>query len=190
MLKPSLILISDLSSHVSNVVCLKGWVYNRRSSGKICFIWLRDGTGMCQCVLSYSDSNQSLFKEFEKLSQETSVEIQGTVKEWKNNFEIEISDLKILSLSAEYPISKKEHGIDFLMNHRHLWLRSKRPYAVLRVRHFVTQAIHDFFNNKKFIQIDPPIFTPTACEGTSTLFKVETDFTDSLYLSQSGQLYP
>ena len=183
------ILISHLSQYVQQVVTLKGWVYNLRSSGKVRFILLRDGTGICQCVLSYNEDSKNLFQTFEKLTQESSIEIQGKVKEWKNNFEIEVSHLKHLSESENYPISKKEHGIDFLMNHRHLWLRSKKPHAVLRIRHHIIQAIHTFFNNKNFIQIDPPIFTPTACEGTSTLFEVNTDFMDSLYLSQSGQMY-
>ena len=181
--------IAQLPSCVDQKVCLKGWVHNFRSSGKICFIIIRDGTGICQCVLSYKKEEQTLFDTFKKLTQESTIQVTGVVKKWKNNFEIEASDLKLLSPSQPFPISKKEHGIDFLMKHRHLWTRSQKVHAILRVRHFVTQAIHLFFKEKNFIQTDPPIFTPNACEGTSSLFPVETDFMDSLYLSQSGQMY-
>ena len=181
--------ISDLGSSVNKKVQLKGWVYNLRSSGKIRFILLRDGTGITQCVLEYSEETKNAFEICEQLTQESVIEIQGVVKKWKDNFEIQVSGIRLISTSESYPISKKEHGIDFLMNHRHLWMRSKKPHAVLRVRHHVIQAIHRFFNNKNFTQIDPPIFTPTACEGTSTLFEVQTDFMDSIYLSQSGQMY-
>ena len=181
--------ISDLSNSVNQKVQLKGWVYNLRSSGKIRFLLLRDGTGITQCVLEYSEDTKRAFEICETLTQESVVEIQGIVKKWKDGFEIQVSDIRLISISEPYPISKKEHGIDFLMNHRHLWMRSKKTHAVLRVRHHVTQAIHKFFNRKCFTQIDPPIFTPTACEGTSTLFEVQTDFTDSIYLSQSGQMY-
>ena len=183
-------LIRKLSHYTGQKATVKGWVYNLRSSGKICFILLRDGTGHCQCVLSYKEDKKHLFEIFEKLTQESLIEVCGRVQEWKNNFEIEIEDIKVLSLTAEpYPISKKEHGVDFLMSRRHLWLRSKRPCAVLKIRHLAIQAIHQFFHQNHFTQIDPPIFTPSACEGTSTLFPVESDFMDSLYLSQSGQMY-
>ncbi len=181
--------ISDLGHSVNQKVQLKGWVYNLRSSGKIRFILLRDGTGITQCVLEYSEETKNAFEICEKLTQESVIEVQGVVKKWKDNFEIQISDVHLISTSESYPISKKEHGIDFLMNHRHLWMRSKKPHAVLRIRHHVVHAIHQFFDNKNFTQIDPPIFTPTVCEGTSTLFEVQTDFMDSLYLSQSGQMY-
>ena len=182
--------IRCLKESVGQTVLLKGWVYNLRSSGKIRFLLLRDGTGICQCVLSYEESKKKLFEMFETLTQESAVLVSGKVKQWKDDFEIEVGDLQILSKARHpWPISKKDHGIDFLMNHRHLWLRSKRPYAILRIRHFIIQAIHLFFNNKNFTQIDPPIFTPSACEGTSSLFPVETDFMESLFLSQSGQMY-
>ena len=181
--------ISDLKNSVNQKVQLKGWVYNLRSSGKIRFLLLRDGTGITQCVLEYSEETKNAFELCEKLTQETSIEVHGVVKKWKDSFEVQVSDLCLISVSEPYPISKKEHGIDFLMNHRHLWMRSKRTHAVLRVRHHVVQAIHTFFNHKNFTQIDPPIFTPAACEGTSTLFEVKTDFMDSVFLSQSGQMY-
>ena len=183
------VFISELKNHIGQNIHLKGWVYNLRSSGKVCFILLRDGTGTTQCILNHSDKTQHLFKSFKTLTQESSLEVYGKVQEWKGNFEIEVSKFEIISLAKPFPISKKEHGIDFLMNHRHLWIRSKRTHAILRIRHFVTEAIHLFFNQKHFIKTDPPIFTPTACEGTSSLFKIETDFLDSVYLSQSGQMY-
>lgn len=181
--------ITDLHHSVNQKVQLKGWVYNLRSSGKIRFLLLRDGTGITQCVLEHSEETKNAFEICEKLTQESVVEVHGMVKKWKDGFEIQVSDLFLISVSESYPISKKEHGIDFLMNHRHLWMRSKKTHAVLRIRHHIIQAIHKFFNHKNFTMIDPPIFTPTACEGTSTLFEVQTDFMDSLYLSQSGQMY-
>lgn len=181
--------ISDLSNFVNQKVQLKGWVYNLRSSGKIRFLLLRDGTGITQCVLEYSEDKKKAFEICEKLTQESVVEVHGAVKKWRDGFEIQVSDIHLINVSEPYPISKKEHGIDFLMNHRHLWMRSKKTHAVLRIRHHISQAIHKFFNRKNFTQIDPPIFTPSACEGTSTLFEVKTDFMDSLYLSQSGQMY-
>ena len=181
--------ISDLSHFVNQKVQLKGWIYNLRSSGKIRFLLLRDGTGITQCVLEYSEDTKKAFEICEKLTQESVVEVHGAVKKWKDGFEIQVSSLHLMDVSEPYPISKKEHGVDFLMNHRHLWIRSKKTHAVLRIRHHVSQAIHNFFNCKNFTQIDPPIFTPSACEGTSTLFEVKTDFMDSLYLSQSGQMY-
>ena len=183
------VFISDLKNYVDQKVYLKGWVYNLRSSGKVRFIILRDGTGFSQCVLVYEEKNKKLFELFDTLTQESSVQVFGLVKKWKESFEISVLDFKIISLSQSYPISKKEHGIDFLMQKRHLWLRSQKPYAVLRLRSFVIQAVHQFFNSKNFLQMDPPIFTPSACEGTSTLFEVDSDFMDSLYLSQSGQMY-
>ena len=183
------VFIEELEQNTGQKVQLKGWIYNFRSSGKVRFLVLRDGSGMCQCVLSYNEKTKHLFSVFEKLTLECAVEVEGLVKEWKNNFEIEVLNLKILSSSPPYPISKKEHGIDFLMNRRHLWLRSKRPHAVLRLRHFIIQACHVFFEKKNFTRIDPPIFTPTACEGTSTLFQVKDDSKDPFYLSQSGQMY-
>ena len=183
------VFIKELSQNTGQKIQLRGWIYNLRSSGKVRFLILRDGSGMCQCVLSYNEKVKHLFNIFETLTLECTVEIQGLVKEWKNNFEIEVLNLKVLSSSPPYPISKKEHGIDFLMNRRHLWLRSKRPYAILRLRHFIIEACHIFFEKKNFTRIDPPIFTPTACEGTSTLFQVKDTSKDPFYLSQSGQMY-
>ncbi len=181
--------IFDLDQHVDQNIQLIGWIYNLRSSGKVRFILLRDGTGIAQCILTYSEQTQNLFNLFEKLTTESTVKIFGKVQKWKDSFEILISDFQILSNAEPYPITKKEHGIDFLMNLRHLWVRSKRPHAILRIRHYITQAIHLFFNTRNFTLTDPPIFTPIACEGTSTLFEIKSDWHNPLFLSQSGQMY-
>ncbi|MCC6276925.1 MAG: asparagine--tRNA ligase [Oligoflexia bacterium] len=183
--------ISDLSQHVGQTVELRGWVYNTRSSGKIKFLLLRDGTGVCQCVYFKGDCNPESFEAFEKLTQESCVYVTGTVKEEKRSpggYELSAKNLTIHSIAAEYPISPKEHGTDFLMNHRHLWLRSSRQHAALRVRHEIIKSIRDFFDGRGFTLVDAPIFTPSACEGTSTLFQTNY-FDEKAYLSQSGQLY-
>ena len=182
-------LVIDLSHHEEKSVQLKGWVYNLRSSGKIGFLLLRDGSGICQCVLNISVSSSKSFEVFKQLQQESVVEVQGLVKKWKNNFELHVQELKQISKSEPYPLGKKEHGIDFLLQHRHLWLRSKRPWAILMIRHEITKAIHTFFNQNNFLQIEAPILTPNACEGSSTLFPVQFFNEDQVYLSQSGQFY-
>lgn len=183
--------ISDLKDHVGKTVELKGWVYNHRSSGKIKFLLLRDGTGIAQCVYFRGECEEKSFDDFEKLSQETTVKVTGVVKEEKRSpggYEISARQLEILSGASEYPITPKEHGTDFLMNNRHLWMRSKRQHAALRVRAEIIAAIRDFFDGRGFTLTDAPIFTPNACEGTSTLFQTKY-FDDNAYLSQSGQLY-
>jgi asparaginyl-tRNA synthetase len=183
--------ISDLKDHVGKEVQLKGWVYNSRSSGKIKFLLLRDGTGLCQCVYFKGECDEAAFEVFSGLTQEALVEVSGLVKEEKRSpggFELSARTLKILSPSVDYPISPKEHGTDFLMTNRHLWLRSKRQHAILRVRAEIIASIRDFFDGRGFTLIDAPIFTPSACEGTSTLFETQY-FDDKAYLSQSGQLY-
>ncbi len=183
--------IEDLSKHVGEKVELKGWVYNSRSSGKIKFLLLRDGTGLCQCVYFKGECNPEAFEKFQDLTQESSVTLTGTVREEKRSpggFELGAESLEILHRVEDYPITPKEHGTDFLMNHRHLWLRSKRQHAAIRVRHEIISSIRDFFNGRGFTLIDAPIFTPSACEGTSTLFETKY-FDDKAYLSQSGQLY-
>ena len=187
-------LIADLSLHEGKTVCLKGWVYNLRSSGGICFLVLRDGSSWCQCILSSADTPKEQFTIFQSLQQETAVEVHGVVKSWKNNFEIKVQKLKNLSsYNADlphYPITKKEHGVDFLLKHRHLWLRSKNPQAVLTIRHEITRAIHNFFSERKFIEISAPVLTPTACENSSALFTVPFfEEKEPVYLSQSGQFY-
>jgi asparaginyl-tRNA synthetase len=184
--------ISDLKNYVGQKVELKGWVYNVRSSGKIKFLLLRDGTGICQCIFFKGECNPDAFENnFEKLTQESSVIVRGTVREEKRSpggYELGAEDLEIIQIAEEYPITPKEHGTDFLMNHRHLWLRSKRQHAILRVRAEIVAAIRDFFDGRGFTLTDAPIFTPSACEGTSTLFETQY-FDDKAYLSQSGQLY-
>ena len=183
--------ISDLKDHVGKTVELKGWVYNHRSSGKIKFLLLRDGTGIAQCVYFRGECSEDSFEIFEKLSQETSVKVTGVVKEEKRSpggFEIGAIELEIIGGSVDYPISPKDHGPDFLMNNRHLWIRSKKQHALLRVRAEIVSAIRDFFDGRGFTLTDAPIFTPSACEGTSTLFETKY-FDEKAYLSQSGQLY-
>jgi asparaginyl-tRNA synthetase len=184
--------VSDLSKHVGEVVTLKGWLYNRRSSGKLHFLEVRDGSGIVQVVVSKQGVTPETFAAADHIGQESSVEVVGTVKEHgriKGQYEIDAGDVRVLSpVASEYPIGPKEHGTDFLMDHRHLWLRSKRQHAILRVRHAIIKAVRDFFDDRGFTLVDAPIFTPNACEGTSTLF--ETDYHgDKAYLTQSGQLY-
>ncbi|MCB0341096.1 MAG: asparagine--tRNA ligase [Pseudobdellovibrionaceae bacterium] len=183
--------IADLSKHVGQKVELKGWVYNSRSSGKIKFLLLRDGTGLCQCVYFRGECDPEAFEKFAELSQECSVRVTGTVREEKRSpggYELGAESLEIIGPSPEYPISPKEHGVDFLMSHRHLWLRSKRQHAILRVRAEISAAIRDFFDGRGFTLTDAPIFTPSSCEGTSTLFETQY-FDEKAFLSQSGQLY-
>ena len=184
--------IEDLSACVGEKVTLQGWLYNKRSSGKLHFLEVRDGSGICQCVIFKGDVSPELFAAADHLSQETSLRVTGVVREHgklKGQFELGISELEVLAKPrAEYPISPKEHGVDFLMDHRHLWLRSKRQHAILRVRAEIIAAVRDYFDSHDFTLVDAPIFTPNACEGTSNLF--ETDYHgDPAYLTQSGQLY-
>lgn len=183
--------ISDLKNHVGQTVELKGWVYNYRASGKVKFLVLRDGTGLCQCVYFGGECEPAALEAFTGLTQECSVKITGVVKEEKRSpggFELGGRTLEITAPSKDYPITPKEHGPDFLMEHRHLWLRSKRQHAILRVRAEIIAAIRDFFDGRGFTLTDAPIFTPSACEGTSTLFETQY-FDDKAFLSQSGQLY-
>lgn len=184
--------IESLGMHVNETVTVRGWLYNRRSSGKLHFLEVRDGSGIVQCVMSVKDVGPEVFKAADHVTQESSVEITGVVREHpkqKGVFEIGASDFRLLAATtAEYPIGPKEHGTDFLMDHRPLWLRSRRQHAIMRVRHTIVQAIRDFFDGRGFTLVDAPIFTPAACEGTSTLF--ETDYHgEKAYLTQSGQLY-
>ena len=172
-------------------VQLKGWLYNKRSSGKLHFLQLRDGSGTIQCVMFKGDVSEALFESTKHLTQESSITVCGTVRadtRSKIGYELGVDDLQLVSLAQEYPITKKEHGTAFLMDNRHLWLRSSRQHAILRVRATVIRAIRDYFDNNGFLLMDTPIFTPAACEGTTTLF--ETDyFGEKAYLTQSGQLY-
>ena len=184
--------IADLKNLVGKEVTLKGWAYNTRSSGKVKFLLLRDGLGLCQCVFFKGDCDEQAFTNFEEIMQEASVEVTGIVKAEPRSpggYELTAKRFKIIAKTTqEYPITPKEHGTDFLMNHRHLWLRSKRQHAILRVRAEIVAAIRDFFDGRGFTLTDAPIFTPSACEGTSTLFETKY-FDEKAYLSQSGQLY-
>lgn len=183
--------MSDLKNHVGETLALEGWVYNSRSSGKVKFLLLRDGTAMCQCVYFRGECDDSALNDFENATQESLVRVTGVVRAEPRSpggYELSARGLEILSPSVDYPISPKEHGTDFLMSNRHLWLRSKRQAAALRVRHEVISAIRDFFDGRGFTLVDAPIFTPSACEGTSTLFETKY-FDERAFLSQSGQLY-
>ena len=183
--------IQKLPEHVGEEVEIQGWVVSKRSSGKIGFVQLRDGSGLVQMVLSRAEVDDSSWDALQTAVQETTVRARGTVKEdarSKSGVELSVASLQVLYLSEEFPITPKEHGTAFLMDHRHLWLRSSKQRAALRVRSEIVQAIRDFFYERDFVNIDSPILTPAACEGTSTLF--ETDyFGEPAYLSQSGQLY-
>lgn len=183
--------ISDLKDSVGKTVELPGWVYSHRSSGKIKFLVLRDGTGFCQCVFLKNQVSEEVFSNFEQLTQESSVRVRGVVRAEPRSpggFELTAESFELLHRAENYPISPKEHGPDFLLNNRHLWIRSKLQHAILRVRAEVISAIRDFFNGRGFTLTDAPIFTPSACEGTSTLFQTQY-FDEKAYLSQSGQLY-
>ncbi|MFZ2089139.1 MAG: OB-fold nucleic acid binding domain-containing protein, partial [Desulfobaccales bacterium] len=166
-------LIKDLDKHVGEVVTLRGWVTHLRSSGKVRFIVLRDGTGLAQGVLLKGKLPETDFAAFDLLTQESSVRLSGLVKtepRAPGGFELEVTGLTPLAVSQEYPIAPKEHGVGFLMDHRHLWLRSPRQQAILRIRDEVCRACRDFFHEQGFVLVDTPILTPTACEGTTTLF--------------------
>ena len=185
------VFVHKIDKYEGKTVTLKGWVYNSRSSGKIGFLTFRDGFGLLQCIVAKNDVGEEKFDLFKKLTQESSIIITGEVV--KNDrapggYEVVASDLETVHLSVDYPITPKEHGTDFLMNNRHLWLRSKRQHAILKIRHQIIKAIRDFFDSNDFTLVDSPIFTPNAAEGTSTLF--ETDYFDKIaYLAQTGQLY-
>lgn len=183
--------VKDLKAKVGQTVALRGWVYGKRSSGKIKFLLFRDGTGTVQAVLAKGQVSDQLFEDFEKLTQETAIRIQGKAKDDKRSalgVELDLESFEVISLAQEYPISPKEHGPDFLLSNRHLWLRSNRPHAILKIRARFIKAVRDFFDNDGFVLVDTPIFTPAACEGTTTLFETEY-FGEKAYLSQSGQLY-
>lgn len=183
--------INRISEFEGQTVQLNGWVYNSRRSGKIGFLMFRDGFGIIQCIVAKNDVGEDAFDLFKSLTQESSLSVIGEVV--KNDrapggFEMVVSELTVHQLSREYPITPKEHGTDFLMNHRHLWLRSKRQHAILKVRHEIIKAVRDFFDSNDFTLCDSPIFTPNAAEGTSTLFSTDY-FGDTAYLAQTGQLY-
>ena len=186
-------LIKNLKDFNDKEATLKGWIYNFRSSGSIMFLQLRDGTGFTQCILSKNDVSAEKWEEAQKITLETSIELTGKVAahpKQEGVFELQVTDLKIYQIpEEEYPISKKEHGPEFLLDNRHLWLRSKRQWAVQKVRDTLIRATYDWMNEQDFIKFDSPILTPAACEGTTTLFDVDYFDLGKAYLSQSGQLY-
>ncbi|HYP06830.1 MAG TPA: asparagine--tRNA ligase [Bryobacteraceae bacterium] len=187
--------ISDAGEHVGQEVQLAGWLYNLRKSGKIVFPQLRDGTGIMQCVGVKSELPEDVFETLKHLTQESSLMLTGKLRAEQRapgGYELDITGVHVLQRVDEndpYPITPKEHGVDFLMDRRHLWLRSKRQHAIIRVRHEVIRAIRDYFDDNGFILVDTPIFTPAACEGTTTLFEVDYFEDEKVYLTQSGQLY-
>jgi asparaginyl-tRNA synthetase len=184
--------IDKLADFVGQEVTLRGWVQNKTGKGKLQFILLRDGTGICQCVVFKDNISEEIFNEAKTLTQESSIEIKGTVRSEERapgGFEIDVTGLKIYQLANDYPITPKEHGDSFLIEHRHLWLRSTRQNAIMRVRAAIIKAIRDFFDGNGFKLMDSPILTPSASEGTSTLFETKYFDLGNAYLSQSGQLY-
>jgi asparaginyl-tRNA synthetase len=184
--------IQDIARNEGQAVTLKGWLHNRRSSGKIHFLTVRDGSGFIQCVMTKQAVGDEAFTRADHLAQETALVVEGMVRADKRapgGFELDVTGLEVISDSQNYPISPKEHGVDFLMDRRHLWIRAPRQQAILRVRHEVINAVREFFNERGFILADTPIFTPAACEGTTTLFPVQYFDEETAYLTQSGQLY-
>nr|MCU0305938.1 OB-fold nucleic acid binding domain-containing protein [Thermoanaerobaculales bacterium] len=185
------ITIAELARYADQPVTIRGWVYNWRKKGKLRFIILRDGFGYLQCVVFRPEVDDRVWETAVELTQESSVVVTGRLiadERAPGGFELKVSGLEPVQIAPEFPIGKKDHGPDFLLNNRHLWLRSKRQHAMMRVRSEVEQAIRDFFYSRGYTTIDSPILTPAACEGTSTLF--ETDyFGEPAFLSQSGQLY-
>ncbi|HEV7746848.1 MAG TPA: asparagine--tRNA ligase [Pyrinomonadaceae bacterium] len=189
---PARAAINKLADHVGQEVTIKGWLYNMRSSGKILFPQLRDGTGVVQCVALKNAVTPEVWDALKGLGQESALSIRGSVREDSRapgGFEIDLLDATVLDEVHDYPITPKEHGTEFLMDHRHLWLRSRRQYAILKIRHTVVKSVRDFLDDDGFTLADSPIFTPAACEGTTTLFEVDYFDGEKAYLTQSGQLY-
>jgi len=185
-------LIKNISQYVNQEVEIKGWLYNKRSSGSIAFLELRDGSGFVQAVVVKSGVSEEVWNNVEKLTQESSLVVVGSISKHPKQegvFELQVSKVEIVQIAEEYPITKKEHGPDFLLDNRHLWLRSKKQWAIQRVRDEVIQAIYDYFHEQDFVKIDTPIITPNACEGSTTLFGIEYFDEGEVFLSQSGQLY-
>ena len=183
--------IEDISQHKDQEVEIRGWVYNKRSSGKIRFLLIRDGTGILQATIFSPEKDSPLFQQFDALTQESSAVVRGRVKEEKRapgGFELGIEEIETIQIAKDYPITPKSHGIPFLMENRHLWLRSQKQRAILQLRAELIKAIRDFFDGRGFRLMDTPILTPSACEGTTTLFETEY-FDQKAFLSQSGQLY-
>ena len=187
----NIIRTNQLKDYTDQTVQLNGWVYNSRCSGKIGFLMLRDGFNTIQCIISINDVGEDKFNEFKTYTQESSVKVVGKVVQndrAPGGYEILIENIDLYHLSVDYPITPKEHGTDFLMNNRHLWLRSKRQHAILKIRHQIIKSTRDFFDSNDFTLVDTPIFTPNSAEGTTTLFETEY-FGKMAYLAQTGQLY-
>lgn len=185
------IYIEEVARHVGQEVMIQGWLRHRRSSGKIHFLIVRDGTGDLQAVVSKATVGEEQFAESAKLTQESSLVLTGTLRQdarAQGGYELDVTQIRPLQIAEPFPIQPKEHGVGFLMEHRHLWLRSSRQHAVLRIRHEIIRACRNFFDERGFILVDAPIFTPNACEGTTTLFQTDY-FDEKAYLTQSGQLY-
>ncbi len=189
------ITIAEAARHVDQTVEIPGWLYNLRKSGKIVFPILRDGTGLMQCVAMKNNLPEEVFEALKHLTQESSLIVRGKLRAESRapgGYEMDVESVEILQKVSEadpYPITPKDHGVEFLMDHRHLWLRSQRQHAIIRVRHEIIKAVRDYFDNHGFTLVDTPIFTPAACEGTTTLFEVNYFDDEKAYLTQSGQLY-
>jgi len=190
----TIIRIQDISKHIGETVTLQGWVYNRTDKGKLQFIQLRDGTGIVQCVVFKKDVSEEIFNTAAKATQESSLEVTGSVRAddrapgVPGGFEIGVADARVLQIADEYPITPKEHGTEFLMDWRHLWIRSSRQWAILRIRATIMRAIREWLDTNGFLEMSTPIITPSAAEGTSNLFEIDY-FDESAYLAQTGQLY-
>ena len=183
--------IDQLDEHVGQSVTLQGWVYKTRASGKIAFIILRDGTGLCQCVLEKNDQTEPFFDDLKKLGQESSLEVTGRVSQEDRatgGYELKITGANIVQAASDYPITPKPHGVEFLMKHRHLWFRSQRQWHILKIRATIVNQIRRYFNDNGYVLIDTPLFAPAAGEGSQTLFPVDY-FGEQVFLAQTGQLY-
>ncbi len=189
---PGRFYVEEAAQHEGKEVTVRGWVYHKRSSGKIKFLVARDGTGLIQCIFFKGECSEESFNAFEQLTQESSVEITGVLRKEPRSpggYELGARTLKIVQVAEPYPVSPKEHGVEFLMKNRHLWVRSQRQWAALRVRSEIFRAIQEFFDKRSFVRFDAPILTPSSCEGTSTLFETPYFEDQKAYLTQSGQLY-
>jgi len=186
-----LVRIGNIAEHVGESVKLGAWLYNKRSSGKIQFLQLRDGTGFIQGVLVKNQVSPEVWERARQLTQESSLYVRGTVRRDERapgGYELDVEDIEIIQIAEEYPIALKKHGVDFLMDHRHLWIRTPRQRAILKIRAEIIRAIQDWLDGQGFTLVDPPILTPSACEGTTTLFSTRY-FDEEAFLTQSGQLY-
>ena len=184
--------IDDIARYAGQHVTIRGWLHKRRSSGKIHFLTVRDGTGFIQAVMSKTAVGEQVFRRADHLGQETSLIIEGTARadtRAPGGYEIDVSSLRVVGESQNYPITPKEHGVEYLLDRRHLWIRTERQQAILRIRHEIIDAVRDFFNRRGFVLADTPIFTPAACEGTTSLFPAQYFEDQTAYLTQSGQLY-